>query len=441
MALQFRITKLPDKEIYAALERVSTRVKNRIPLFIHVDIPHMGVIDMRKANDEKKAIVQNFLNNDSQLIPNFFLKTGQGNIATQVIRTPDKPTDTVNFPDDWANEISDAISKADSYANILTAIREELKAPDLEASLRDSKDDSWSRYRDAQTAVVNSLQQATETLLIQASQKTAELDKARAERFEKLERDLRDQIDQERKSLQETADAERKSLQESQDQRIEALRAKEKALADKEASFETKESHYVARQKQAEQIKQVQEWLKKWDLTEGTHKKRQPVMWLYIFAIVAMGVLTFLTADHSFKILDSAESIAKLAWWQWTALWVKTAIPLGAFITFVIYFIRWSGDWARQHSEEEFRNRTLLVDIGRASWLLEAVRDAQERNKEIPKELMHELSHNLFANSVKAGSDIHPQAVSDILLQGLSSVRVKSADGSEVEATRNGKKK
>ena len=77
-----------------------------------------------------------------------------------------------------------------------------------------------------------------------------------------------------------------------------------------------------------------------------------------------------------------------------------------------------------------------ILDIGRTSWLLEAVRDAQDNNKELPPDLVKELSRNLFAYSTTDVSDLHPQAVSDILLQGLNSLRVKTADGSEIEAKR-----
>jgi hypothetical protein len=152
--------------------------------------------------------------------------------------------------------------------------------------------------------------------------------------------------------------------------------------------------------------------------------------------MVLTGVLTIFSIWHSYDLLKTADDLAKIQWWQWAALTLKTLFPLAAFTTFIIYFIRWSGDWARQHAEEEFRNRTRLIDIGRSSWLLEAVRDAQERDKEIPPELIKELSRNLFSNSQAVGGDIHPQAAADVIMQGLSSIRVKSPDGAEVEAKR-----
>jgi hypothetical protein len=118
------------------------------------------------------------------------------------------------------------------------------------------------------------------------------------------------------------------------------------------------------------------------------------------------------------------------------ALGSKAFFPLAAFTTFMVYFIRWSSSWAKQHSEEEFRNRSRLIDIGRSGWLLEAVRDAHEKNAEIPNDLLRELSRNLFANTPSSESEIQPSLISDVMLQGLTSLRVKTADGSEVEASR-----
>lgn len=93
-------------------------------------------------------------------------------------------------------------------------------------------------------------------------------------------------------------------------------------------------------------------------------------------------------------------------------------------------------DWAKQHADEEFRNRARILDIGRTAWLLEAVRDAPDNGKELPADLVKELSRNLFTYSATEVSDLHPQAVSDLLMQGLNSLRVKGPDGSEIEAKR-----
>ena len=81
-----------------------------------------------------------------------------------------------------------------------------------------------------------------------------------------------------------------------------------------------------------------------------------------------------------------------------------------------------------------------VLDIGRSTWLLEAVRDAQDKQQQLPPDLLKELSRNLFASTSSADGDVHPQAITDLLTQGLQSIRVKTAEGSEVEATREKKK-
>ena len=369
---------------------------------------------------------------ESNIIGLFQLIGENGNQAIAVRRKTDEVTDEIEITDEWTN-IGDPAFRSilpQLYAQLVSSTRTEFQVVDVEASLKGSADTAWNRYRDAQTAVINSLQQATETLIIKAAEKNAELDKSRAERFEKLEVTLREQLEHERKTLQ--SEFEKKQEQ---------VEARQKAIADREANFNTKEARYVARKKQEEQIDQVKNWLSDWRLTTGTTAKRRPIFWAYISALVITGGLTAYATYHNYQLLKSADDIAKLAWWNWVAITTKSFFPLAAFTTFMIYFIRWSSSWARQHADEEFRNRTRLIDIGRSGWLLEAVRDAQENKNEIPVDLLKELSRNLFSNAGSNEGDIHPQAVSDILLQGLSSVRVKSADGSEVEATRNGKKK
>lgn len=69
-------------------------------------------------------------------------------------------------------------------------------------------------------------------------------------------------------------------------------------------------------------------------------------------------------------------------------------------------------------------------------WLLEAVRDAQEGNKDLPPELLKELAKTLFNGGSESPSESHPQAGIELLLKGLSSIRVKSSEGAEVEAKR-----
>ncbi|MCX6937386.1 MAG: hypothetical protein NTU80_05730 [Verrucomicrobia bacterium] len=428
----YKIPKYSDKEIAERLNRVRIKLKDIHGFKIIANIPHIGGIELPLENPTLEPRSKFIFDLNSQVINQFNVLGENGQDTLVISRKTDEVTDNATYSQGWSNSNEGRVRERAAliHANFLSALQSELSTIDVVAAAKGSEDSAWNRYRDAQTAVINSLQHATETLIIKAAERNTELDKARAERFDKLEITLREQSEHERKTLQSTFE-----------QKHQQLTEREKAIADREASFNTKEARYVARKKQEEQIDQVKNWLSDWRLTTGTTAKRRPIFWAYISALIITGGLTAYATYHNYQLLKSADDIAKLAWWNWVAITTKSFFPLAAFTTFMIYFIRWSSSWARQHADEEFRNRTRLIDIGRSGWLLEAVRDAQENKNEIPVDLLKELSRNLFSNAGSNEADIHPQAVSDMLLQGLSSVRVKSADGSEVEATRNGKKK
>ncbi|HVF71404.1 MAG TPA: hypothetical protein VM940_07325 [Chthoniobacterales bacterium] len=431
MALNFRIPKLSDIEVATALSHVREKLHSQIELGLAVQVPIQGQVMVPEKKPEQHKELKYVFDLHSQVATTFQLLAPDGNEALRVSRQTEGITDIATIPDEWFRHRNQEYQKAlpQIYVRLLAAARSELKAADVEAGLSGSEDTAWNRYREAQLAVTNSLQQATETLLIRASEKNAELDKDRAKRFEKLESELRDQLQEERDKFRQEQEA--KDVEHAE--RI-------KSFAEREAAFNTKEAGYVARQKQDEQIQQVKIWLENWNLTKGTSNKRMPVALAYVVGICATGWWAIFSLDHSYDLLKSAADVAQMLWWQWVGITVKVAIPIAAFTSFLIYFIRWSSAWARQHAEEEFRNRALLIDIGRSSWLLEAVRDAQQRDKEIPTDLLRELSRNLFAYSSSPDTDIDPQALSETLLHGLSSVRIKSPDGSEVEATRGTKK-
>ncbi len=299
-----------------------------------------------------------------------------------------------------------------------SAVRRELGVIDIEQRMLGQADDPWSRYRDQQLVLLNGLQNATESILFKVRERNDELDRDREKRYTDKEISLLEDLNEKKKSLLAEVD-EIKA----------ALETKAKALEAREAAFNTKESNYVARQKQDDQIKQVQDWLKEWSVTKGTTQKRWPITTAYVVGIIGTGWLCGYATYHSYDLLKSADDIAKLLWWQWVALTFKTVAPLAACATFLIYFIRWSSAWAKQHAEEEFRNRNRLFDIGRSGWLLEAVRDAQQRNKEVPPELLSELGRNLFADPTGALGDHGPKALNELLLEAAGSISAKTPHG------------
>lgn len=425
-----QIPKLTDREIAVHLGSIKRAFKDSLEFTLLFKFlgEKLSIPDDHPETNEQIAFV---LNENSQIVEYFAMIGIDGNFpAITITRQSDKVTDVVTLTDEWANHRRSRTPQTASsqLVKMLSLVRSEFGAIEVEASLTGNTDNEWNAYRNAQTAVIKSLSSKAEHLIVRTAENNASLDQKRSERFEELERTLRDQLQKERELLQSQLDQKNIELEE-----------RSKLLAEKEAGFETKESHYVARKQREDQIKDVKEWLNKWHLTDGTKDKRKPVFWACIATLAFTAIMTYYSTKHSYEILSSVDAISKLGWWQWLVLTLKVFLPFGAFTSFMVYFIKWSSAWARQHAEEEFRNRTLLIDIGRSSWLLEAVRDSQERNAELPGDLLKELSRNLFSHTFSNESELHPTVVSELLLQGLSSLRVKSPDGSEIEATRNKK--
>lgn len=433
MATSFRIPRLNDREIIKALQKVRKKVEKVYPLNLRCEAPHIPINNVDINDDpEKREDLARVLAVESMVIAKFILLFQGKRHVLVVSRELDKPDDVVSLPDDWISNGGDEAQRVVQILlpSLIAASRKELRASDIDAVLRGHDDHEWGRFRKAQLEVINSLQQAVETILVEAANRNSALDQQRSEQYAALEVQLRQRLSDERDKLEQ-----------NHDRKLKEIEAREKEHADKVAQFQTKEARYVSRQKQDEQLKQIQAWLDNWGLTKGTSRKRWPITVAYVVALLATGSLTAYATSHNYELLKTTEDLAKLQWWHWLALASKAFFPLAAFTTFMVYFIRWSSAWAKQHSEEEFRNRSRLIDIGRSGWLLEAVRDAHEKNAEIPTDLLRELSRNLFSNSPSTDGDIHPSAISDVMLQGLTSLRVKTPDGSEVEASRAKSKK
>jgi hypothetical protein len=432
MSNQFKIPKQKDQSLIEALTLIRNEMQDLVKLVISVN-PHVNGTHIRIPDPEpvKAASIAYVLAENSEIMPNLQLvEVNSGHAAMLINRQANAITDdvTINW-DHWINQFPPD-QKSKFFVKLNALARKYLHPLDVEASIIGSGDNAWTRYRDSQQAVLSSLQETQKSALVEFTRHSLEAEAVSKAKYDKLETDLKANY----AALSTKLETEHKA-------KMDAIGQREAALKKLEESFNTKEARYVARQEQKNQIDQIKGWLEGWSLTKGTTTKRLTVAIAYAVAILATAGFAIWFSAQNVEILKSKD-LTQIAWWQWVLLSLKSILPFAAFTTFIIYFIRWSSAWARQHAEEEFRNRARVLDIGRTSWLLEAVRDAQDNNKELPPDLVKELARNLFSyGSSNDSSDLHPQAFSDILMQGLSSIRVKAADGTEVEASRSKDKK
>jgi hypothetical protein len=426
----FRIPKQTDRSLIQALKEICEEARTEFKVTLNIRVRSFdgpGAQDFQVPDAQHEKFIDRLLAADSQIVPHFWLRSAGNNNALAINRAPTSITDEVHVASDqnWFNQLEIPQDHRPSFViELIRLARKKLKAADTEGSLVGDSDSAWSRYRDSQQAILNSLQETQRTILSEFARKSLEMEAAYAARTQERELGLQTHY----QSLEE-------QLTTSHNAEVERLAEREKVIEQREKSFNTKEARYVARNEQQKQIEQIQGWLENWSLTRGTRSKRNWVVAGYIAGIIVSGIAAWWYSSQSMRVITVSNG--NLPWWQWGLLALKSIFPLAACITFIVAFIRWSSDWAKQHADEEFRNRARVLDIGRTAWLLEAVRDAQDNNKELPIELLKELSRNLFAYAPTGdATDLHPQSVGDLVAHGLSSVRLKGPDGSEIEAKR-----
>lgn len=424
----FQIPKQTDRSLIAALQAILDDLEEFKKDFLirvrTVDGP--GGQDLHLPNDEKDPVLAQVLAAESELMPHFYLRGHGKHIALHIAR---KPTfiDEVQVAQDqnWINAVPER-HRGLLTIKLVASAQKHLRAVSFDGTTSGTSDSAWSHYRHAQEAILHGLQQTQRTILEEFTRKSLEMEADSKARLQTREAELQKHYEtlQEQLNQKFISDSERVAIRETE-------------IEEREKRFNTREARYVARAEQQKQIEDIKGWLQDWSLTKGTRAKRYVVIAAYSIGALFTAILTVWFSSETMAIIESSKG--QLSWWQWLLLALKSIFPLAAFITLVIAFIRWSTDWAKQHADEEFRNRARVLDIGRTAWLLEAVRDAQDSNKELPPELLKELSRNLFAYSPATdNSDLHPQAISDMIMHGLNSLRVKTPDGSEIEAKRKG---
>lgn len=427
--------KLTDRQLITALVEVASKFGDRFQTVLSTGGLLAGEVKFAPPTDwanipELKAL----LDEESVLIRTAYLqdktKAGQSySIAVHFTRenpvsnSADLPTDSVTAPYDNYGREQGSPSQA-LLVSLVAAVRRSFRIAEIESSFVGLANREWDRYVESQRVVLSSLQTTTQRLLVDAAEAERKSEQEKLARYSELEKQLKDEVAEERKKL----------LSEHE-QRTQTLAEKEADLAKRLEAFQTKEARYVARDLQKKQIEELNQWKKEWSLTKETSKKRQPAAWAYLGGAAVSLAYAGYSAYSTFEILQSPEVVKTLAIWQWILLSLKTMIPFGFFASLLVYYIRWTSAWARQHAEEEFRNRARIVGVGRASWLLEAVRDAQEHKTEIPPVLMQELARNLFVFENSQDGDIHPKAADELFWQGLTSIKAKAGDG-ELQLTR-----
>jgi hypothetical protein len=186
---------------------------------------------------DKPTPIDFILDENSEVLAHFFLKTANNAVAFQIRRDVNSIVDeaTVTNDNNWVNQIPQD-RKVQTIVKLTALVRRYLHALDAEATLKSDSDTEWSRYRDAQQAILYSLEQTQTTLLTEFNKKALELEANTIEKMQKRETELSKKYD----ALNGELTNEHKA-------RLEAINAREDELKKREGSFNTKEARYVAR--------------------------------------------------------------------------------------------------------------------------------------------------------------------------------------------------
>lgn len=433
---KFHIPRQTDASLIQALTLIRQEMPDYDALVIRVT-PHVGssALDLPNESPLECPAIGAVMQAASEVMPRPCLQDSRnGHEALSIDRKWEECHDSVVVRwDAWGNNLP-GDRRSILFVSLVALARKHLRASELDASLNSIEQSDFGKYKLAQLEVVNSLQELQKGLLIDFNRKTLEAEQAAKAKYQALEQELRDTFEKRQSEITDWA----------AEQEVELEKQKSELRA-KEASFETKEARYVARKQQTEQMESLQKRLQNWSLTQPTQNKRWWVLGGCMVGVLFTGWLTWEFNAQNFAMLMSESlkgDITKVQWWQWALLVSRSILPAASCIAFVVYFIRWSASWAKQHADEEFNTHARVLDIGRAGWLLEAVRDAQDHKEQFPESLLKDLSRNLFVHhSSIEGTDHSPTLPHEALLQGLASLRFKTSDGTEVEMTKSKKTK
>jgi hypothetical protein len=187
------------------------------------------------------------------------------------------------------------------------------------------------------------------------------------------------------------------------------LEAESKRLKEWEASIDARD-RTTTRRDLLQKIKDILDQQKAVTLSTGTVRKRTVIT---TTCLAAMAVGLSLAGLGAYEAANT-----QLLRWSGTL-----AAGTLLFASTLVFFLRWSDAWFRDHARFEMQAMRNHADILRASWVAELYFEWLEEEKgDFPEALTEHLTRNLFANGADPGVS-HPM---EDVLGVLKGLRVKS---------------
>lgn len=250
-------------------------------------------------------------------------------------------------------------------------------------------------------------------------------------------KELQAGIDTKRSELQDEYETKYSNLKKDHEAKLDAIRAKEKQLSEKEQQLDNS-SNRDARRKIHKSIKSLTaERNSSFSLTKDTVRKRiiiHAVFGVLISLMLILIIRALLRGNSDFE--NHAPGLVKSLYPYRVALSTFALIAMG------LYYIRWTDIWFKRHADEEFSLKRFELDIDRASWVVEmALEWKKDTEDDLPLELLDRLTTNLFIPADKASSAKHPSEDLLSAILGASSEADINLPMAKVKFNRSGTSK
>ena len=248
---------------------------------------------------------------------------------------------------------------------------------------------------------------------------------------------LEDDYSKKRQESKEEYDQLKRTLETQTEEREKTLQRREEKLEERSKTLDDQESKHARRELQRQLKEQLQDRNTTFELTQGTRRLRLPIkLTTYCIGAVLTSVLVFSFVEATPVFINGNIGVDNLS------LLLRILLSTAGLITLLSFYIRWENKWFEQHAQEEFRLKSLDLDIDRAAWVVEmALEWKDEKGHEIPQHLLEPMMRGLFTTERQGETTNDKVTVADLVLGTASSAKVKIPGGGEVEYDRKALKK
>jgi len=385
---KFKIFRLTDQQAIDAIQKISdeygdaTHTSLTLKLANDHQNPIKGQLDEITEDDDYISISSC----DSALFQMIDAKfTKQKTLSLTIRRETDVDEATISFPNE------SPIAEASKFLGLTHS---HLKAYARMESIDKLLGDELSEfYRKRESALLN-LEEISQNLIKNNQEFALECE---AEK------------EQHKKDVDAKYQEEAKNLIAGYNSKLEKINDEKQELKRIKSEIDDRESKHARRQIRQDLKKALAEKNTNFNLTENTIKKRMPIHVLFCALLIFSGLFVVTSLVYVFRETDST-----ISWYNMA----KFGLSAITFASSTVFYIRWNDSWFRRHADEEFRLKQLDLDIDRASWAVETALEWQsESGKEIPADLIHRLTENLFSKNQTKHKVNHPadDAVSAIV--------------------------